>query len=331
MRSLINQEFTFAIAPMMDWSDRHYRSFMRLITRRAVLYSEMVTAAAVVHGDRQRLLGFSPLEHPVVLQLGGADPQQLAEAARIGEGFGYQQINLNVGCPSDRVQSGRFGAALMLEPEIVANCVLAMQAAVSVPVTVKCRIGVDAQNVQQTLPNFLQIVADAGCQTFIIHARKAWLKGLSPKQNRDVPPLEYPLVVEMKRQFSQLQIILNGGLLTLEQALAQSANLDGAMIGRAAYHNPWQWVQVDQQVFAEPTPPATREQVVQGLIEYAALEQGDGTRLHDITRHVLGLFAGEPGARQWRRILSEDGVKPGADWRVIARAAAEVLPKMSVA
>jgi len=315
----------FSIAPMMDWSDRHYRSFMRLITRRALLYSEMVTSAAVVHGDRQRLLGFSPLENPVVLQLGGAEPTQLAQAAQIGEDFGYDQINLNVGCPSDRVQAGRFGAALMLEPDLVANCFSAMRRAVSIPVTIKCRIGVDEQNAEETLPKFLQTIADEGCETFIIHGRKAWLKGLSPKQNRDVPPLEYALVRQMKQRFAQLEIILNGGLATLDQALECSTSLNGMMIGRAAYHNPWEWVDVDRRVYGEKTKPPTREQVVQGLIEYAALEQSNGARLQDITRHVLGLFAGQPGARGWRRVLSEEGVRPGADWRVIAKAAQCVL------
>lgn len=316
---------------MMDWSDRHYRSFMRLITRRTLLYTEMVTAPAVIHGDRKRLLGFSPLEHPIVLQLGGSDPGQLAEAASIGQDFGYDEINLNVGCPSDRVQSGRFGAALMLEPKLVADIISQMQRAVSIPVSVKCRIGVDDQNQQETLPDFIRIVADTGCQTFIIHARKAWLKGLSPKQNREIPPLDYPLVNAMKQQFPKLKIIINGGLLDLPQAISASETLDGAMIGRAAYHNPWIFAQADQQVFNDKKPPVTRAQVVQGLIEYAALEQGNGTRLHDITRHILGLFTGEPGARKWRQILSVEGVKPGADWRVIAKAAQMVLPEEFVA
>jgi len=320
-----------SIAPMMDWSDRHYRSFMRLITMRTVLYTEMVTAPAVIHGDRERLLGFSPLEHRIVLQLGGSDPRQLFEAAIIGEQFGYDEINLNVGCPSDRVQSGRFGAALMLEPEQVANCITAMQQAVSIPVTVKCRIGVDEQAVEETLPNFIKIVADAGCDTFIIHARKAWLKGLSPKQNREIPPLDYALVKSMKRQFPRLNIILNGGLSSLPQAISESELLDGAMIGRAAYHNPWMFAQADQLIFDDERSVVTRGAVVQGLIEYAAIEQAGGTRLHDITRHVLGLFAGEPGARKWRQILSVEGVKPAADWRVIAKAAEAVLPEEFVA
>ncbi|MBL4618153.1 MAG: tRNA dihydrouridine(20/20a) synthase DusA [Robiginitomaculum sp.] len=316
---------------MMDWSDRHYRAFMRLITNRTLLYTEMLTAAAVIHGDRKRLLGFSPLEHQIALQLGGSDPGQLAEAAKIGEDFGYDEINLNVGCPSDRVQSGRFGAALMLEPKLVAKCVSAMQKAVPIPVTVKCRVGVDEQAVGETLPNFIKIVADADCQTFIIHARKAWLKGLSPKQNREIPPLDYPLVNAMKRQFPKLSIIINGGLLDLSQAMSASEDLDGAMIGRAAYHNPWIFSQADKQVFNDKKPPVTRAQVVQGLIEYTAIEQASGTRLHDITRHILGLFAGEAGARKWRQILSVEGVKPGADWRVIAKAAQMVLPEEFVA
>jgi tRNA-dihydrouridine synthase A len=322
---------TFSIAPMMDWSDRHYRSFIRLITQRALLYSEMVTAAAVVHGDRRRLLGFSAIEHPIVLQLGGADPALLGEAARIGEDFGYDQINLNVGCPSNRVQSGSFGAALMLEPELVADCVAAMQGAVSVPVTVKCRIGVDEQEASQTLPAFIEIVSAAGCEAFVIHARKAWLQGLSPKQNREVPPLDYELVHAMKRQFPKLEIVLNGGLTTLDQALNEAEGLDGMMIGRAAYHNPWAWAEVDRLVYGETEPAPTREGVVRGLIEYAALAQSTGARLHDLTRHVLGLFAGQPGARKWRQILSQEGVRPGADWRVIAKAAKAVLPKEEIA
>ncbi len=324
---MINQGFTFAVAPMMEWSDRWYRGFVRLMSRRAVLYSEMVTAAAVVHGDRDRLLGFSAVEHPLVLQLGGADPAQLAEAARIGEGFGYDEINLNVGCPSDRVQSGAFGAALMLDAPLVAKCAAAMAASVSIPVTIKCRVGVDEQIAEETLPDFIRCVSDAGVNHFIIHARQAWLKGLSPKQNREIPPLQYDLVREMKRQFPSLCITLNGGLANVEQAKQETATLNGAMIGRAAYHNPWILTAVDQQIYGETAPPPTRDEVVQGLIEYAALAQSDGVRLHDITRHVLGLFLGQPGARKWRQILSQEAVRPGADWRVIAKAAAVVLPE----
>jgi tRNA-dihydrouridine synthase A len=321
---------SLSVAPMMDWTDRHYRAFVRLITKQTLLYTEMVTAAAVIHGDRKRLLGFSPLEHPIALQLGGADPQQLAEAAKIGEGFGYDEINLNVGCPSNRVQSGRFGATLMLEPALVAEIVEQMQQAVSVPVTVKCRIGVDEQIAEETLPKFLEVVAASGCDSFVIHARKAWLKGLSPKQNREIPPLDYPLVKAMKQQFPKLKIILNGGLLDLSQAMSASETLNGAMIGRAAYHNPWILCQADQLVFNDKSPLVTRAEVVQGLVEYAAMEQSGGTRLHDITRHILGLFAGEPGARKWRQILSVEGVKPGADWRVIAKASRQVLAKECV-
>jgi len=321
----------FSIAPMMDWSDRHFRVFMRLLTRRSLLYSEMVTAAAIVHGNQKRLLGFSQIEHPVALQLGGADPDQLAEAARIGQDFGYDEINLNVGCPSDRVQSGRFGAALMLEPDLVAKIITTMQGAVDIPVTIKCRIGVDEQNPKETLPKFIKTVADAGCTTFIIHARKAWLKGLSPKQNREVPPLDYSLVRQIKQSFPKLNIVLNGGLTGLEQAIDESKDLYGAMIGRAAYHNPFEWAAIDREVFGETSAITTRQQVVQGLIEYAALEQTCKTRLHDITRHAFGLFAGQPGARNWRRILSEEAVRPGADWRVIAKAAEAVLAARSAA
>ncbi len=328
---MTKREFTFAIAPMMDWSDRHYRFFMRLLTKRALLYTEMVTAAAVVHGDRSYLLGYNAIEHPLALQLGGADPAQLAEAARIGEDFGYGEINLNVGCPSDRVQSGSFGAALMLQPELVADCIAAMQSAVDVPVTVKCRIGVDEQEAVQTLPDFIRTVAGAGCETFVIHARKAWLKGLSPKQNREIPPLDYGLVHQIKQQFPALRILLNGGLVSLAQAMAETKGLDGAMVGRAAYHDPWIMADTDQLVFGESGPSVSREQVVRGLIEYVNFERTNGTKLHAITRHVLGLFAGQPGARHWRRTLSEKGVKPGAGSEVIGEAAASVLPELSVA
>ena len=321
----------FSVAPMMDWSDRHFRAFIRLITKRALLYSEMVTSAAIVYGDKERLLGFSPLEHPVALQLGGSDPAQLAEAARIGEDFGYCEINLNVGCPSDRVKSGRFGAVLMLEPELVARIISSMRDAVTVPLTVKCRIGVDEQVAEETLPKFIKTVSDAGCRKFIIHARKAWLKGLSPKQNREIPPLDYPLVRQMKQDFADLSISLNGGLETIDQVISESHGLDGVMVGRAAYHDPFEWSQVDQIIFNEEFAPVSRKQVVEGLIEYAALEQENGTRLHDITRHVMGLFYRQPGARNWRRILSEEGVKPGADWRVIAKAAAEVMASQGAA
>jgi len=318
---------TLSIAPMMDWSDRHYRAFMRLITKRTLLYTEMITAAAVVHGDRGRLLGYSAVEQPLALQLGGSDPTLLAEAARIGEGFGYSEINLNVGCPSPRVQSGCFGAALMLEPALVADCVAAMVLAVQVPVTVKCRIGVDQQNTDETLPHFIKTVAEAGCTTFVIHARKAWLDGLSPKQNREIPPLQYDLVQQIKQKFQNLTIVLNGGLTSLEQAQTDVTTLalDGAMIGRAAYHNPWEFVAADPQFFGAPAPVQSRLQVVEGLIEYVRAEQANGTRLHDITRHVLGLFAGQAGARHWRRTLSTKGPRAGAGSEVITEAASFLL------
>lgn len=314
-----------SIAPMMDWTDRHYRGFMRLITRQTLLYTEMVTAPAVIHGDRARLLGYADGEHPIALQLGGSDPAQMAEAARIGADFGYDEININVGCPSDRVQSGAFGAVLMKDPDIVAQCFTAMQEAVSVPVTVKCRIGVDDQDPEVMLPEFLRVVANAGCKTFIIHARKAWLKGLSPKENRMVPPLRYDLVRFMKSEFPDLAISLNGGLENLDQAQAETEGLDGAMLGRAAYHDPWVFAQADTRVFGAPDDPArTRADVVRGLMVQAdELLSGDG-RLHDLTRHVLGLFAGQPGARHWRRVLSEEANRDGAGPEVIAKAAGMV-------
>lgn len=314
---------------MMDWTDRHLRGFMRLITRRTLLYTEMVTAPAVIHGDRERLLGFDEAEHPIALQLGGSDPKALAEAARVGEGFGYDEINLNVGCPSDRVQSGAFGAVLMKDPDLVARCVTAMQEAVSVPVTVKCRIGVDDQDPETVLPDFLWRVSETGCDTFIIHARKAWLKGLSPKENRMAPPLEHDLVRRMKVEFPHLTIALNGGLENLDQVDVESQTLDGAMLGRAAYHDPWVLAEADMRVFGEAENPAqSRADVVHGLMVQAEKLLAQGGRLHDLTRHVLGLFTGQPGARHWRRVLSEEANRPGARPEVLAKAADMVGAKV---
>jgi len=310
---------------MMDRTDRHCRYLHRLITRRSLLYTEMVTAKALIHGDAARLLRFDSFEHPVALQLGGADAGELAQAAKLGERAGYDEINLNVGCPSDRVQSGAFGAALMARPEHVAHCVAAMAAQVRIPVTVKCRIGIDDQNPQDTLPGFVEMVAAAPCRTFIIHARKAWLKGLSPKDNRTVPPLDYALVHAIKRARPDLAIVLNGGLRDVPDALAQSRGLDGAMIGRAAYQNPWLLRDADRLAFGDKAPPPERAEVLDTLIGYAEREVAAGVPLHAITRHATGLFAGLPGARQWRRILSEDAPKPGAKADVIVRAATAVL------
>ena len=308
----------FSVAPMMEWTDRHCRYFMRLISSRALLYTEMVTAAAVVYGDRTRLLGFDPAEQPVALQLGGSGPAQLAEAARIGEAFGYREINLNIGCPSDRVQSGRFGACLMAEPDLVARCIEAMQKAVGVPVTVKCRIGIDDQDAERDLDRFVSTVADAGCRTFIVHARKAWLQGLSPKQNRDVPPLDYGRVHRLKQKFSELEICINGGIETLDEAEHHLGRVDGVMMGRAAYHNPFLLAAVDARIFGDDAGPArARDDVLERYISYAARELAGGTRLHHLTRHVLGLYHGQPGARAFRRHLTEQGARADAGIEVL--------------
>jgi tRNA-dihydrouridine synthase A len=311
---------------MMDWTDRHCRYLHRLMSSRALLYTEMVTAPAVLHGDRDRLLAFDPAEHPVALQLGGSDPSELAEAARIAAVYGYDEINLNVGCPSDRVQSGSFGAVLMERPGLVADCVAAMIAASPVPVTVKCRIGVDDQVPQEVLPAFLDTVAAAGVARFTIHARKAWLQGLSPKENRDIPPLDYALVHAMKRAFPLLHVSINGGITTLEEAQAHLAQgMDGVMIGRAAYHTPAAiLLDADREIFGEVTPPKTAEQVVLDMLPYVEAHLARGGRLNQITRHMLGLFAGRPGARAWKRRLSEEAHRPGAGPGLLEHALAEV-------
>ena len=312
---------------MMDWTDRHCRYFHRLISRHALLYTEMVTAAAVVHGPRDRLLAFDPPEHPVALQLGGSDPKELAEASRIAAEYGYAEINLNVGCPSDRVQSGCFGAVLMERPELVADCVAAMIAASPVEITVKCRIGVDDQVPERVLPAFLETVGGAGVRRFAIHARKAWLQGLSPKENRDVPPLDHALVLAMKRAFPALHISVNGGIATVDEALGFLARgLDGAMIGRAAYHDPWNTLAtVDARVFHDPRP-VDRLEVVGRMRPYIARHIQAGGRLHHVSRHMLGLFHGVPGARAWRRVLSEGANATGAGLEVVDAALREVAP-----
>ena len=309
---------------MMDWTDRHDRFFLRLISAHVMLYTEMVTADAVIHGDRARLLGFDAAEHPVALQLGGSDPDALARAAAIGQGFGYDEINLNVGCPSDRVQSGKFGACLMREPEVVAACVAAMGRAVDVPVTVKCRIGVDRQDPEVALPALVDAVTDAGVQTVIVHARKAWLDGLSPKENRDVPPLDYDLVRRLKAARPDLQVVLNGGLVDHDTIEAELAHVDGAMIGRAAYQDPYMLAEVDRRYYGAAAAPPSRHEVVRGMRPYIEARLADGVHLGAITRHMLGLFQGRPGARAWRRHLSENAHKPGAGWSVIEDAAARV-------
>ena len=310
---------------MMDWTDRHCRFFHRLLTRRTLLYTEMVTTGAILHGDRQRLLGFDPAEHPVALQLGGCDPAALAQSARIGEDFGYDEINLNVGCPSDRVQEGRFGACLMAEPALVAEGVAAMKAAVKVPVTVKCRIGIDDQDPEETLFAFTQAVKAAGTDALIVHARKAWLKGLSPKENRDVPPLDYALVHRLKRAHPDLEIVINGGIKSLAQAQEQLAHVDGVMMGRAAYQEPWRLLSADPLLFGEPAAFTSPKEAGMALIPYIERELAKGAKLSNITRHVLGLFRAVPGARAFRRHLATEAVKPGAGAAVMADALALVV------
>ncbi|WP_306044303.1 tRNA dihydrouridine(20/20a) synthase DusA [Nioella sp. MMSF_3534] len=311
-----------SVAPMMDWTDRHCRCVHRLMSSHALLYTEMVTAPAVIHGDRDRLLGFSTPEHPVALQLGGSFPAQLAEATRIAAGYGYDEINLNVGCPSDRVQSGSFGAILMEQPALVADCVAAMIAASPVEVTVKCRIGVDDQVPEQVLPDFLRIVSEAGVSRFTIHARKAWLQGLSPKENRDIPPLDYPLVHRMKADFPHLHLSINGGITTLDEAEEHlDKGMDGVMIGRAAYHTPADvLLEADQRIFGATTPSKTAHQIAEEMLPYIEAHLAAGGRLNQITRHMLGLFAGRPGARHWKRILSERAHRDGAGPEVVQAA-----------
>jgi tRNA-dihydrouridine synthase A len=321
------QVYKFSVAPMMDWTDRHCRAFHRALSRRALLYTEMVTTGAVLHGDRERLLGFDPLEQPVALQVGGSEPAELAEAARIGADLGYCEVNLNVGCPSDRVQAGRFGACLMREPELVAECVAAMRAVVSIPVTVKCRIGVDDQDPEQSLFTLVDLCAQAGVKLFAVHARKAWLKGLSPKENRDVPPLDYPLVYRLKRERPQLTVVLNGGVASLEEAEEHLAHVDGVMLGRAAYHEPALLGQVDRRFFSEGEdidPFAALER----YRPYVASRLQAGVPLASMTRHMLGLMHGRPGARGWRRILTVESIRPGAGLEVIDRATAAVIQAM---
>jgi len=305
---------------MMDWTDRHCRYFHRQLSKRALLYTEMVTADAVLHGDRERLLGFSPEEHPVALQLGGSDPAKLAEAAAIGEGHGYDEINLNVGCPSDRVQEGRFGACLMAEPNLVADCIAAMRQRVAAPVTVKCRIGIDQQDSEADLQRFVSTVAAAGCRTFIVHARKAWLDGLSPKQNREIPPLDYGRVYRLKAAHPELEIVLNGGVTSLDGAEALLNKVDGVVLGRAAYQNPYLLADVDRRLFGADTEPPSRRAVIERLLPYAGRHVRAGGRLNNIARHILGLYHGQPRARAFRRCLSELAPRDAADSCVLEEA-----------
>ena len=307
---------------MMDWTDRHCRYFHRLMSKRAELYTEMVTADAVIHGERERLIGFGPTEHPVILQLGGSDADKLAEAARIGANFGYDAINLNCGCPSDRVQSGTFGACLMRDPAHIASLVEAMKRAVDIPVTVKCRIGVDDQNAEEVLPSFIAAVRDAGVDAVIVHARKAWLQGLSPKENRNVPPLDYDLVLAMKAQFPDLWMGINGGISSLDQAKHLLAKgMDEVMIGRTAYQAPADiLLHADEVLFDEPAQTKSRADIVEAMLPYIEQHLASGGRLNQITRHMMGLFAGQPGARTWRRTLSEGAHLPGAGTELVREA-----------
>jgi tRNA-dihydrouridine synthase A len=315
------------VAPMIDWTDRHCRFFHRLLTRRTLLYTEMLTTGAVLHGDRTRLLAFDPFEYPVALQLGGSDPKALAASARIGADFGYDEVNLNIGCPSDRVQEGRFGACLMAEPALVADGVAAMKAAVDIPVTVKCRIGIDEQDPNEALFAFAEAMKAAGADALVVHARKAWLKGLSPRENRDVPPLDYECVRRLKAAHPDLAIVLNGGIASLDQARAELATFDGVMMGRAAYQEPWRLLAVDPVLFDEPAPFASPKDAANALIPYIERELAQGVRLNAITRHVLGLFRSVPGARAFRRHLATEAVKPGASAQVMADALALVLDR----
>jgi len=313
-----------SIAPMMDRTDRHYRYFMRQITRRTLLYTEMIVAQAILHGDRRKLLDFSPEEHPLVLQIGGDNPQQLAECAKVGEDWGYDGINLNVGCPSPRVQSGNFGACLMTQPELVAKAVETMRQVVNIPVTVKHRIGVDDCDRYEDMVNFVRIVSESGCSNFTVHARKAWLEGLSPKENRDIPPLRYEDVYRLKQDFPHLFIEINGGITTLEQTKKHLKSVDAVMIGRTAYDRPYTFATVDRDIYNATTPIPTRKQVVEAMIPYIDYWMGRQTRLNSISRHMLQLFAEQPGTKAWKRYISQNAYLPDASSATIFAALAEV-------
>lgn len=313
-----------SVAPMLDWTDRYCRYFLRLISRHTLLYSEMITTGALLHGDTHRHLDFNPEEHPLALQLGGSNPDALAKCTLLGSQWGYDEINLNVGCPSDRVQAGKFGASLMAEPSLVADCIKAMRDAADIPVTIKHRIGIDNLDSYQALTDFVGEVAKAGCQTFIVHARKAWLKGLSPKENREIPPLQYDTVYQLKTDFPELEIIINGGISTLEQAEQHLAHIDGVMIGREAYHNPWLLAEADSRLFGDDHPKPSRHDILELLMPFVEKELSGGAPISRTTRHILGLFQGEPGARAWRRHISENAHRKGAGPEVILEAAAKV-------
>ncbi|MDX9768286.1 MAG: tRNA dihydrouridine(20/20a) synthase DusA [Ectothiorhodospiraceae bacterium] len=325
----------FQVAPMLDWTDRHCRYFLRLLSRHALLYTEMITTGALIHGDAARFLAYDPAEHPLALQLGGSEPADMARCAAMAEDAGYDEVNINVGCPSDRVSAGRFGACLMAEPRLVAECVAEMRARVSIPVTVKTRIGIDERDSYEHLLDFVDTVAAAGCRTFVVHARKAWLQGLSPKENREIPPLRYDVVHALKHDRPALEIILNGGITTLAQGLehldpGQATPLDGIMVGREAYQNPGLLAEVDRLYYGDAHVPPTRGEVVTALLPYVERELARGTRLHAITRHILGLYQGRPGARAWRRILSERACRAGAGIEVLEAALAQVEGRVAV-
>ncbi len=314
----------FCVAPMLDWTDRHERFFLRLISRHAVLYSEMVTTGAILHGDRDRFLAFNETEHPLALQLGGSDPQALAECARIAVDYAYDEINLNVGCPSDRVKSGSFGACLMAQPQLVADCIAAMQSAVDIPVTVKHRIGIDDRDSWDELCEFVETIAQVGCTVFIVHARKAWLQGLSPKENREIPPLSYETVHKLKQSYPQLEFIINGGFTDLQSAKQQLQFVDGVMMGREVYNNPYVLADVDRLFYGDDHVVPTRREVMEQLFSYVDAELTKGTRLHAITRHILGMFPGLPGAKAFRRYISENATKKDAGLDVLKQALAKV-------
>jgi tRNA-dihydrouridine synthase A len=313
-----------SVAPMLDWTDRYCRYFLRLISKHVMLYTEMVTTGALLHGNQARFLEYDPSEHPVALQLGGSDPDELSQCTKLGEKWGYDEINLNVGCPSDKVQSGRFGACLMLTPQLVSDCVKAMRDSASLDITVKHRIGVDDQDSYSALSDFVGSVSEAGCTTFIVHARKAWLQGLSPKENREIPPLSYETVHQLKHDFPELEVIVNGGITSLEMAHLQLESVDGVMIGREAYHNPWILADADRMIFGHQHHPQSRHQIVESLIPYVDKELANGTPINRITGHILGLFQGQPGARKWRRMLSDESHLDGVDSQLLVRAAAQV-------
>ncbi len=311
----------FCVAPMLDWTDRHERYLLRLLSKHAVLYTEMVTTGALIYGDKHRHLQFNAEEHPVALQLGGSEPKDMALSAKMAEDYGYDEVNINVGCPSDRVQQGAFGACLMAEAELVAENIVAMQKAVKIPVTVKNRIAIDDMPEYETLHNFLQVVSQAGCKTFIIHARKAWLKGLSPKQNRDVPPLNYQLVYQIKQEFPELEIIINGGIKTLEASEQHLKQVDGVMMGREVYHNPFVMNEVDKRLYSDKTARNSSElEILNQYMDYMQKQLNQGVLLKHMSRHLLGLFTGKPGAKAWRRHISENAYKKGAGIEVIQQA-----------